>query len=114
MLETLYNIINLVFSWFSIVSISIHLPRSFGYIPSFLKGNFYLFFVSVKFIWLQSPYAETDTLSQVVLSSSLEDPSFNMPGIRFFNTIAQVGRIPLHTQSFAAKVALHYSISCHR
>ncbi|KAG6813294.1 hypothetical protein H0H92_012449 [Tricholoma furcatifolium] len=53
MVETVYNIINLVFSWFSI-------------------GNFYLFFVST-----------------VVLTSSLEDPSFGMTGIRYFNTIAQ-------------------------
>jgi hypothetical protein len=27
---------------------------------------------------------------QVVLSSSLEDPSFSMPGIKYFNTLAQV------------------------
>ncbi|KAG6899842.1 hypothetical protein C0993_006360, partial [Termitomyces sp. T159_Od127] len=51
MLETVYNIINLIFSWFSI-------------------GNFYLFFV--------------------VLTSSLEDPSFKMSGIAYFNTIVQV------------------------
>ncbi|KAF8160662.1 chitin synthase-domain-containing protein [Crassisporium funariophilum] len=50
MVETVYNIINLIFSWFSI-------------------GNFYLFFV--------------------VLTSSLEDPSFGMKGIKYFNTLAQ-------------------------
>ncbi|KAG6855744.1 hypothetical protein H0H87_011354 [Tephrocybe sp. NHM501043] len=50
MVENVYNIINLIFSWFSI-------------------GNFYLFFV--------------------VLTSSLEDLSFNMPGIRYFNIIVQ-------------------------
>ncbi|KAG5647067.1 hypothetical protein DXG03_001437 [Asterophora parasitica] len=50
MIETVYNIINLIFSWFSI-------------------GNFYLFFV--------------------VLTSSLEDPSFGMTGIRYFNTLVQ-------------------------
>ncbi|KAJ6609861.1 glycosyltransferase family 2 protein [Mycena sp. CBHHK59/15] len=48
--ETCYNIINLVFSWFSI-------------------GNFYLFFV--------------------VLTSSLEDPSFNMTWIRYVNIVVQ-------------------------
>ncbi|GLB37699.1 putative chitin synthase [Lyophyllum shimeji] len=50
MVETVYNIINLIFSWFSI-------------------GNFYLFFV--------------------VLTSSLEDPSFGMKGIKYFNTLVQ-------------------------
>ncbi|EKM80571.1 hypothetical protein AGABI1DRAFT_70953 [Agaricus bisporus var. burnettii JB137-S8] len=50
MVETVYNIINLIFAWFSI-------------------GNFYLFFV--------------------VLTSSLEDPSFNLKGIKYFNTFMQ-------------------------
>ncbi|KAF7976842.1 hypothetical protein HWV62_5542 [Athelia sp. TMB] len=50
MLETVYNVINMVFAWFSL-------------------GNFYLFFV--------------------LLTSSLEDPSFGMPGIEYFNTIVQ-------------------------
>ncbi|KAJ7287588.1 chitin synthase [Mycena rebaudengoi] len=50
MIEMVYNVINLVFSWFSI-------------------GNFYLFFV--------------------VLTSSLEDPSFGMPAIKYVNTVVQ-------------------------
>ncbi|KAI6134500.1 glycosyltransferase family 2 protein [Pisolithus croceorrhizus] len=50
MIEAVYNLINLVFSWFAI-------------------GNFYLFFV--------------------ILSSSLEDPSFGMPSIRYFNALVQ-------------------------
>ncbi|KAF9527275.1 glycosyltransferase family 2 protein [Crepidotus variabilis] len=50
MVETVYNVINLVFSWFAI-------------------GNFYLFFI--------------------VLTSSLEDPSFMLPGINYFNTVIQ-------------------------
>ncbi|TFK53655.1 glycosyltransferase family 2 protein [Heliocybe sulcata] len=50
MLETLYNIINLVFSWFAL-------------------GNFFLFFV--------------------ILTSSLEAPSFGLKGIQYFNTIVQ-------------------------
>ncbi|KAF5380437.1 hypothetical protein D9615_004664 [Tricholomella constricta] len=50
MVETVYNIINLIFSWFSI-------------------GNFYLFFV--------------------VLTSSLEDPSFGMTWIKYINTLVQ-------------------------
>ncbi|KAF9556711.1 glycosyltransferase family 2 protein, partial [Agrocybe pediades] len=50
MTETVYNIINLIFSWFSI-------------------GNFYLFFV--------------------VLTTSLEDPSFGLKGISIFNTMIQ-------------------------
>ncbi|KAI0066085.1 glycosyltransferase family 2 protein [Artomyces pyxidatus] len=48
--QTIYNIINLVASWFAI-------------------GNFYLFFV--------------------ILTSSLESPSFHMHGIRYFNSVAQ-------------------------
>ncbi|KAF8894117.1 chitin synthase-domain-containing protein [Infundibulicybe gibba] len=50
MIETVYNIINLIFAWFSL-------------------GNFYLFFI--------------------VLTSSLEDPSFGLTGIKYFNTLAQ-------------------------
>ncbi|KAF9010650.1 glycosyltransferase family 2 protein [Cyathus striatus] len=49
MIETVYNTVALVSSWFSL-------------------GNFYLFFV--------------------VLTSSLEDKSFGLPGIQYFNTIA--------------------------
>ncbi|PFH49780.1 glycosyltransferase family 2 protein [Amanita thiersii Skay4041] len=48
MIETVYNILNLISSWFSI-------------------GNFYLFFV--------------------ILTSSLEDESFNLSGIEYFNTL---------------------------
>ncbi|KAH9485002.1 Chitin synthase 3 [Psilocybe cubensis] len=48
MVETVYNIINLIFSWFSI-------------------GNFYLFFV--------------------VLTTSLENASFGLKGIKYFNTL---------------------------
>ncbi|RDB24703.1 Chitin synthase 3 [Hypsizygus marmoreus] len=50
MCETVYNVVGLVFAWFSI-------------------GNFYLFFI--------------------VLTSSLEDPSFHMTGIKYFNTFVQ-------------------------
>ncbi|KAH7888726.1 glycosyltransferase family 2 protein [Phlebopus sp. FC_14] len=50
MVETVYNIINMVFSWFGI-------------------GNFYLFFV--------------------ILSSSLEDKSFRLSSIQYFNAIVQ-------------------------
>ncbi|KAF9472443.1 glycosyltransferase family 2 protein [Pholiota conissans] len=50
MAETVYNIINLIFSWFSV-------------------GNFYLFFV--------------------VLTTSLENASFGVQGIKYFNTLVQ-------------------------
>ncbi|OBZ70856.1 Chitin synthase 3 [Grifola frondosa] len=46
--ETIYNIINLIAAWFAI-------------------GNFYLFFI--------------------ILTSSLESPSFKVPGIKYFNSI---------------------------
>ncbi|EIW63419.1 uncharacterized protein TRAVEDRAFT_69433 [Trametes versicolor FP-101664 SS1] len=48
--ETIYNVINLIASWFAV-------------------GNFYLFFV--------------------ILTSSLESDSFNMPGIKYFNAVLQ-------------------------
>ncbi|TDL25938.1 hypothetical protein BD410DRAFT_764173 [Rickenella mellea] len=48
--ETVYNIINLTFSWFAM-------------------GNFYLFFV--------------------ILTSSLDDASFNLNGLQFFNSVVQ-------------------------
>ncbi|KAF8902893.1 chitin synthase-domain-containing protein [Gymnopilus junonius] len=50
MIETVYNILNLIFAWFSV-------------------GNFYLFFV--------------------VLTTSLEDKSFGLNGIKYFNTLVQ-------------------------
>ncbi|KAF8514223.1 glycosyltransferase family 2 protein [Hysterangium stoloniferum] len=50
MIESAYNVINLIFAWFAI-------------------GNFYLFFV--------------------ILTSSLEDPSFGLKGINFFTSIVQ-------------------------
>ncbi|KAI0958961.1 Chitin synthase, class 3 [Taiwanofungus camphoratus] len=49
-METVYNVINLVAAWFAI-------------------GNFYLFFM--------------------ILTSSVENSSFGMPGIKYFNMIAQ-------------------------
>ncbi|PCH43373.1 glycosyltransferase family 2 protein [Wolfiporia cocos MD-104 SS10] len=49
-METIYNIINLVAAWFAI-------------------GNFYLFFI--------------------ILTSSLENDSFGVPGIKYFNAIVQ-------------------------
>ncbi|PIL35857.1 hypothetical protein GSI_01517 [Ganoderma sinense ZZ0214-1] len=49
-LETIYNVINLIASWFAV-------------------GNFYLFFV--------------------ILTSSLENEAFGMPGIKYFNAVSQ-------------------------
>ncbi|EMD37704.1 glycosyltransferase family 2 protein [Gelatoporia subvermispora B] len=49
-METIYNIINLIAAWFAI-------------------GNFYLFFI--------------------ILSSSLEDPSFSLDFIKYFNAVLQ-------------------------
>lgn len=44
LIETFYNIINLVFSWFSVVSLSSTYVRE-GDSRECLQGNFYLFFV---------------------------------------------------------------------
>ncbi|RPD57628.1 glycosyltransferase family 2 protein [Lentinus tigrinus ALCF2SS1-7] len=49
-METIYNVINLIAAWFAV-------------------GNFYLFFV--------------------ILTSSIENDAFGMPGIKYFNAIAQ-------------------------
>jgi chitin synthase len=47
MIETVYNIINMVFSWFGIVS----LHSSLDYlVTEKFQGNFYLFFVSFRVI----------------------------------------------------------------
>ncbi|KAF8650440.1 hypothetical protein AX16_005243 [Volvariella volvacea WC 439] len=61
MFEMVYNIINLIFAWFSL-------------------GNFYLFFV--------------------VLTSSLEDSSFNLSGIEHLNTLAQFFMISIIISCF--------------
>jgi hypothetical protein len=53
-----------------------------------LKGNFYLFFVSDPFRFLEC--LAVMLVNKVILSSSLEDPSFEMPGIKYVNTIIQV------------------------
>lgn len=71
MVETVYNIVNLIFSWFAIVSLSLlsfHLMRILK-LDIYCKGNFYLFFV--------------------VLTTSLEDGSFGLKGISYWNTVVQ-------------------------
>jgi chitin synthase len=67
-IQALYNAINLIASWFAIVST---IPEAMLMILSDrTKGNFYLFFV--------------------ILSSSLEAPSFHMHPIRYLNSVVQV------------------------
>jgi hypothetical protein len=67
-IQTVYNVINLIASWFSIVSII--LETMLTILSDQTKGNFYLFFV--------------------ILSSSLEAPSFHMHSIRYLNSVVQV------------------------
>jgi chitin synthase len=74
-IQALYNVINLIASWFSIVST----PYTNGPLEAMptvlaVKGNFYLFFV--------------------ILSSSLEAPAFHLHPIRYVNSVVQV--LPLH------------------
>jgi chitin synthase len=74
-IRALYNVINLIASWFSIVSTP-YTDGPLEAIPTILavKGNFYLFFV--------------------ILSLSLEAPTFHMHPIRYLNSVVQV--LPLH------------------
>ena len=74
-IRALYNVINLIASWFSIVSTP-YTDGPLEAIPTILavKGNFYLFFV--------------------ILSLSLEAPAFHMHPIRYLNSVVQV--LPLH------------------
>ena len=67
-IQAFYNVINLIASWFAIVStIS---GTMLTILSDRTKGNFYLFFV--------------------ILSSSLEAPSFHMHPIRYLNSVVQV------------------------
>ena len=78
-IQAFYNVINLIASWFAIVSIISewlvggHADDSNC---ASTKGNFYLFFV--------------------ILSSSLESPDFHMHSIRYLNSVVQV--LLLHQQ----------------
>jgi hypothetical protein len=67
-IQTIYNVINLIASWFAIVSII--LETMLTILSDQTKGNFYLFFV--------------------ILSSSLEAPAFHMTSIRYLNSVVQV------------------------
>lgn len=67
-IQAFYNIINLIASWFAIVSTI--LETMMTTLTDRAKGNFYLFFV--------------------ILSSSLEAPSFHMYPIRYLNSVVQV------------------------
>lgn len=80
MVEAVYNTINLIFAWFAIVSLSPPFPfESFKRgrtdemfrSPGSLQANFYIFFV--------------------ILTTSLEDTSFNLKGINVLNVLCQVG-----------------------
>jgi len=74
-IQTLYNVINLIASWFAIVSTISETVLMI--LSDRTKGNFYLFFV--------------------ILSSSLEAPSFHMQPIRYLNSVVQV-LFPIHEQ----------------
>ncbi|KAF8756862.1 Chitin synthase [Rhizoctonia solani] len=68
LVETVYNTIGLVISWFAIVSL---LHRVVGQKLRSDQGNFYIFFV--------------------ILTSSLEDPAFKINGIKYVNLVMQYG-----------------------
>jgi chitin synthase len=62
MLESTYNALNLLFSWFAL-------------------ANFYIFYVSTTIVRADS---------QVILTSALESSIFNIPHIDILNRILQV------------------------
>jgi chitin synthase len=66
--EFLYNLINVIFAWFAV-------------------GNFFIFFVS------HILHRRCSLLIgiQVILTSSVSDPSFNLNGVQLWNTLTQVG-----------------------
>lgn len=90
MVETVYNVINLVASWFAIVR--------------FFRGFFILNAVTDgclccigQFLSLLREYngwrywhAISHVTPQVILTSSLEDDSFGISAIRYLNAVLQV------------------------
>lgn len=84
MIETIYTVINIIFSWFSLVGT----PSFLSYeVTDNSQGNFYIFFVRTtngKMNIFCSKF------TQVVLTTSLEAPYFNIKGIRVVNTVLQV------------------------
>lgn len=67
MVESIYNALNLLFTWFAL-------------------ANYYIFFVS---FWT----AQSQLTQQVILTSALEGEAFNIPNINILNTLAQVRTI---------------------
>jgi hypothetical protein len=55
-----------------------------------LKGKFLLVLCKLSIF---TPYRFHLTLGKVILTSSLEDPSFGMTGIGYFNSVVQVSRV---------------------
>jgi len=83
-IQAFYNVINLIASWFAIVSV---ISGWFvgGNADASTKGNFYLFFV--------------------ILSSSLESADFHMRPIRYLNSVVQV--LLLHQQVLFELIYTH-------
>ena len=91
-IQAFYNIINLIASWFAIVStISETMLMT---LSDRTKGNFYLFFV--------------------ILSSSLEAPSFHMYPIRYLNSVVQVLSPYIRVVSISRRLFLvPFGFHCH-
>lgn len=66
MVESIYNGLNLIFTWFAL-------------------ANFYIFFVSQS----RQPLFNLILNRQVILTSALEGAAFNIPHINILNTLAQ-------------------------
>lgn len=75
MLESVYNFLNLIFSWFAL-------------------ANFYIFFVGTATVVCLYGYPNKQKKKkkkkQVILTSALEGSAFNVPHIDVLNTIARV------------------------
>ena len=92
MVETVYNIINLVATWFGIVR-PIHRRYYFTRLTEVTSlGQFLpVFRKAIK----PERTIYTNIGAQVILTSSLENDAFGMPGVRYANAVIQVSyRLP--------------------
>jgi cellulose synthase/poly-beta-1,6-N-acetylglucosamine synthase-like glycosyltransferase len=92
-IETIYNVINLIFSWFSIVSTALWFDQSI-YLPIFtFKGNFYIFFVS-----------STSLLSH---SSEWIHRLFSQPRWRTYHSVSMELDISMHSLKYVNNRKIH-------
>ena len=87
LVQTVYNVMNLIASWFAIVSAIIASGSNIVvYTYAIIaQGNFYLLFV--------------------ILTSSLENPSIGAPGVRYVNAVIQVTFLSVSHNPYTANTS---------